>query len=147
MNLKIVTYPNKILRKECKRVENASSKEIKDFVKEMKNVLEKHDGLGLAAPQVGKNLKICLAKVDDELLVLINPKIKKLSGKKIVMEEGCISFPGEFYQIERFEKIKVQAEDLEGNKQIIRARKLLARVLQHELDHLEGTLFIDRIEK
>jgi len=125
-------------------VKNPTDAEIQQFILEMIKTLRANRGLGLAAPQVGKNLKIAVIEIDHELFVLINPEIKKLSGEILVMEEGCLSFPGKFLPVPRYEKAKIKAIDMSGKKQIIRAKGLLARALQHEIDHLNGVLFIDR---
>jgi peptide deformylase len=113
----------------------------------MAKTMEVEKGVGLAAPQVGSDLRICTIRVGEESYVLVNPKIKSSSRKKDIFEEGCLSFPGEFFPIERPVKVKVQARDIEGKKFKIKADGLLARVLQHEIDHLEGILVIDRAVK
>ena len=144
---KILQYPDPNLREKAQDVKNPTDPEMKKLIAEMTATLRAHEGLGLAAPQVGQNLRLFIAEIEHELFVLINPKIKKLSGEEVVMEEGCLSFPGKFLPVKRFEKAKVVALDTNGKKQIIRAKGLLARVLQHEVDHLDGVLFVDRAEK
>jgi len=144
--LQILTYPNNILREKAQPIENPTDPEIKKLVSEMLETLRAHEGIGLAAPQVGKNLRLCIVEIENEVFVVINPEIKKLSGEQIKMEEGCLSFPGKFITIPRAEKIKIKSIDTNGKKQIIRARGLLARALQHEIDHLDGVLFVDRTE-
>ncbi len=141
--LELVTFPNDILRKKSKPIANPTDDKIKNLVSEMTKTLRAHKGVGLAAPQIGENIKLCIIEIEDEFFVLINPEIKKLSGNIITAEEGCLSIPGEFMGVERYEKIKVKAIDINGKKQIIRARGFFARALQHEIDHLEGTLIID----
>jgi len=143
--MKIITYPNPILRKKSLPVKNPTDPAIQKLVLEMTKVLRASQGIGLAAPQVGENLQVCLIEIENELFILFNPQIKSLSGKKIIAEEGCLSFPGKFLPVERYEKIKVKALDSSGKKQIIRARGLFARALQHEIDHLSGELFIDKV--
>jgi peptide deformylase len=113
----------------------------------MAQTLRSNNGLGLAAPQVGKNLRLCLIEIENELLVLINPEIKSVSKESTSMEEGCLSFPGKFLPIERSKRIKVKAMDTNGKKQLIRAKGLLARAIQHEVDHLNGVLIVDRAEE
>lgn len=141
--LELVTFPNDILRQKSKPIADPTDDKIKLLVAEMTKALKAHKGVGLAAPQIGENIQLCIIEIEDELFVLINPEIKKLSGKMVESEEGCLSFPGQFMPIERYEKIKVKALDMNGKKQIIRARGFFARALQHEIDHLEGTLIID----
>ena len=142
--LEIVTYPNEILKKKSHQIKNVQDPKIKKLISDMITTLDAHDGIGLAAPQVGENIRLCIIRNEHENLVLVNPEIKKLSGKKIIMEEGCLSFPGKFIPVLRHTKVKVKSLDAKGNKQIIRAKGLLARALQHEIDHLDGILFIER---
>ncbi len=144
--LELITFPNDILREKSKRIINPTDEKIKKLITEMIDTLRANKGVGLAAPQIGVNIQLCIIEIEDELFVLINPEIKKLSGNKITSEEGCLSFPGKFLQVERYEKIKVKAVDANGKKQIIRARGFFARAIQHEIDHLGGTLFIDHVE-
>lgn len=143
--MKIITYPNPILRKKNLPVKNPTDPAVQQLVMEMTKLLRASQGIGLAAPQVGENLRLCLIEIENELFVLFNPVIKSLSGKRILSEEGCLSFPGKFLPVERYEKIKVKALDSAGKKQVIRARGLFARALQHEIDHLDGELFIDKV--
>ncbi len=145
--LNIVRYPSHILREKSRTIASPTDPSVKKVIFEMIETLRSHEGLGLAAPQVGQNIRLCVIEVEHELFVLINPEIKKLSGKTVYMEEGCLSLPGKYIPVPRWEKIKVSATDLNGKKQVIRARGLLARVIQHEVDHLEGILFIDRTER
>jgi len=142
--MKIIQYPNPILRQKCEKIKNPTDSAIQQLILDMIKTMRANDGAGLAAPQVGKNIQLCVMEVDNEIFTLINPEIKNLSGKDLFIEEGCLSFPGKFLPIKRCEKIKVKAYDNSGKKQIIRARGLLARVFQHEIDHLNGELFIDK---
>jgi peptide deformylase len=147
--LKIIKYPNDFLRKKTREVK---VKELKDpkmqrLILDMAKTMEVEKGVGLAAPQVGSDLRICTIQADDKTYVLINPKIKSSSRKKDIFEEGCLSFPGKFFPVERPIKVKVQARDSEGKKVKIKADGLFARVLQHEIDHLDGILVIDRAVK
>lgn len=145
--LEIVKYPNPILRKKSEEIKDPTDPKIKQLIADMTATLRAHEGLGLAASQVGYNLCLFVIEVDDELFILINPQIKKLSGDEVLMEEGCLSFPGKYLPVKRYQKIKVKALDSNGKKQMIRAKGLLARALQHEIDHLDGTLFIDRAKE
>lgn len=142
--LEILKYPNPILRQNSLEIKDPTDPKIKQLIADMTSALRAHDGLGLAAPQVGQNLRLCIAEVENEFFVLINPEIKNHSGKEIGMEEGCLSFPGKYLPVTRSEKVKVKALDTNGKKQVIRAKGLLARVLQHEIDHLNGILLVDR---
>jgi peptide deformylase len=144
--LKIIKYPNEFLRRKTReiKVEELKGPKIKRLILDMVKLMETEKGIGLAAPQVGSDLRICTIRVDDTACVLVNPKIKSYSRKKDIFEEGCLSFPGEFFPVERPIKVKVQARGSGGKKMTIKADGLLARVLQHEIDHLDGILVIDR---
>jgi peptide deformylase len=142
--LKILTYPNPILEKKSVKIANPTAPEIRELVMDMLETMEANNGLGLAAPQVGKNVKLCIVKLDGKTYILINPKIQYKSFSKEVCEEGCLSFPGQFIPVKRAKKIRVKAQDRDGNKIMIKADGLLARALQHEIDHLDGILFIEK---
>ena len=145
--IKIIKYPNDFLRQKTREVgvEDFKSPRLAGLISDMVKVMEFEKGVGLAAPQVGSDFRICVLKVDNELYILINPKIKSTSRKKEIFEEGCLSFPGKFFPVERPLKVKVQARDIAGKKMKIKADGLLSRVLQHEIDHLDGILVIDRV--
>jgi len=145
--MKIVTYPNQILEKKTKKVKDPLDPEIKKFVKNMVETMQKNDGAGLAAPQVGKSLRICTVQNDGNVYVLINPQITTYSRDKEIIEEGCLSFPGKFIPVKRSRKIKVRYIDENGNKIKLKAEDLLARIIQHETDHLDGIVFIERAKK
>lgn len=145
--MKILEYPNEILRKKSTEVKDPTSTEIKQLILEMTQTLRANNGLGLAAPQVGKNIRLCIIEIQNELFVLINPEVKSLSKEKIISEEGCLSFPNKFLNIPRHKRIKIKATDATGKKQIIRARGLLARAMQHEIDHLNGVLIVDQVNE
>jgi peptide deformylase len=104
-------------------------------------------GLGLAAPQVGSNLRLCVIETEDITHVLLNPKITAKSRKKVVSEEGCLSFPGKFFPISRHDEVQARYIDEHGQPGKIKGQGLLARALQHEIDHLDGILVINRIKK
>lgn len=142
--LPIITYPNKILEKKTKKITDIKSPEIKELIFDMLETLEKNKGLGLAANQVGAPLRLCIIKIDGKTHILINPKYKSRSWKKIIFEEGCLSFPGQFFPIKRHKKVKVAAQDRNGNEIVIEAEGILSRALQHEIDHLDGILFTSR---
>ncbi|MDI6778141.1 MAG: peptide deformylase [Patescibacteria group bacterium] len=142
--LKVLKYPNGFLRKKTEEVKDFKDPKLSKFISDMAKTMEAEKGIGLAAPQVGSNLRICVARVNNVLYVLTNPKIYSYSRKKEIFEEGCLSFPGKFFPVERPVKVKIKARDAAGKKMKIKAEGLLARVLQHEIDHLDGILIIDR---
>ena len=146
-NLKIIKYPDDFLRKKTREVDDIADPKIQQLVLDMAKTMEREKGIGLAAPQVGSHFRICVARVDNTLYALINPEIKSYSKTKDVCEEGCLSFPGKFFPVERPTRVKIKARDLNGKKIKIKADGLLSRVLQHEIDHLDGVLIIDRAIK
>lgn len=140
----IVTYPNPILKKIAKPIEDPTDPEIRDLIFEMLETMEKNNGLGLAAPQIGKSIRLCTIKLDGETYILINPKIVGKSWKKEIGEEGCLSFPEIFVPVKRHSKVKVRFTDKEGKEITVKAAGLLARAFQHEIDHLDGITIEDR---
>jgi len=114
------------------------------LIEQMKEVMKQNNGVGLAAIQVGEPTRIIICEIDDKFYTLINPEITKFFSKTSVMEEGCLSLPNIYGEVERPEKIIVKAIDFDGKKVKIKAFGLLARVIQHEIDHLDGILFIDK---
>lgn len=147
MALTIKTYPAPVLRKKAVKVKDPLAKDIQELIPQMAELMQKSNGMGLAAPQVGKSLRLCIVQEGGKLYVLINPQISARSRKKVFMEEGCLSFPGKFFPIERAEEVKVRFIDEAGMKKKIKASGLLARAFQHEIDHLDGALIIDRAKK
>ena len=143
--LNIILNPNKILRNKSKNVDikNMGSKKIKELCLDMEKIMLEKDGVGLAAPQVGKNIRLCVINTKNGVLKMINPIIIKRSWAKEWGEEGCLSIPNVFGKVKRHKKITCRFYD--ENKKIIKlsADNLVARVIQHEIDHLNGVLFID----
>lgn len=140
--MQIVTYPNKILRKKSQLIENFSN--LKKFIPEFIKTLQKNKGLGLSAPQVGKSWQIIAIDTKEGPQIFINPSIIKQSKETNIAEEGCLSLPKQFFNIKRSTKITVQYQDQNKNKNELTAKGLYARVLQHEIDHLNGILIIDK---
>ncbi len=149
--LKIVKYPSDILKQKLLPVENFNS-DLKYIVRDMFETMYAHNGIGLAANQVGINKRIVVVDIslkgEKKVLpiALINPIITYQSKKKQIAEEGCLSFPGFFDKISRSVSIEVEYYDINGKKQKILAEGLLARVLQHEIDHINGITFIERMK-
>ncbi len=147
MILDIRKNPDPILRQKTRKIKDPQTKEIQDLVASMLETMYSADGLGLAAPQIGQDLRLCIIDEGGQVYVLINPQITAKSKDEIVMEEGCLSFPGQFYEISRPEKVQVRYLDQHGVPRKIKTGGLLARALQHEIDHLEGKLLIDYVKK
>lgn len=146
MFLKILKYPNDILRKPNEIVEEVTP-EVKDLILNMIETMHKADGVGLAAPQIGVNKRIIVVHWQGDDLVFINPKITKRSWRKDKDTEGCLSFPGLFVEIKRPVSISVTALGYSGKEMKVSMNGMFARMIQHEMDHLDGTLIVDRISK
>jgi len=147
--LKVLTKENPNLRKKSAKIrqEIISSDELNALIDDMSLTMKKKDGIGLAAPQIGRNWRLICIAYKDDVLALINPEIVKKSWKKEWDEEGCLSVPKTFGQVKRHHSVVCNFIDKDGNKNILEAEGLLARILQHEIDHLDGVLFIDRAKK
>ncbi len=147
--LKIVTIPDPILNKKTELV-TATYPGLAELVSEMIEACRNANGIGLAAPQIGKSIRLCVINLEHMGLppfALINPKIVKKSWRKVEMEEGCLSIPGMFGLVKRPQKVSIQAQNLDGEKTNFAADGLLARVIQHEVDHLDGILFTSKMIK
>ncbi|MEK7097542.1 MAG: peptide deformylase [Patescibacteria group bacterium] len=144
--LKITINPNPILRKVSEEIspEEIGSKKINELCLNMAETMVKKDGVGLAAPQVGKNIRAVVVNTKDGPVFMVNPKIKNKSLTKEWGEEGCLSVPGVFGQVKRHKSLICVFYDIKGKKNQMKAKGLLARVIQHEIDHLDGILFIDK---
>jgi peptide deformylase len=136
-----------ILLKKTERVKDPLSPEIQALLPEMIKTMHEENGVGLAATQIGLSLRLAVAEVDGEVFYLINPEITSYSQEKIIFEEGCLSLPGEFYPILRSEEVTVRYQNEKGLPKKLRATGLLAIVMQHEVDHLEGVLIVNRYKK
>lgn len=147
-SINIRLYPAEVLRQQAKRISLADAGgEIEELVREMLEAMREARGVGLAANQVGRAVRLIVIgsfEEEGEERVLINPVIKNQKGKT-VEEEACLSVPGVNGKVRRAGRVLVEAEDLQGRKQEIEAEGILARVLQHEIDHLDGRLFVDRL--
>src|SRR3989344_547972 len=151
MVLPIILEPNEILNLAGKDLglEEIKSEKIQELIKDMIPTMYAKDGVGLAAPQVGESVQLCvIAKnfTPDQKkdLVLINPKWQKVSVFREWDEEGCLSVPEIYGQVRRYKKIKIVALDEKGNKLNFTAENFFARIVQHEVDHLNGILFIEK---
>ena len=118
---------------------------MRTLIEDMAETMYKTDGVGLAAPQIGVSQRIIVLDDGNGLLELINPEITHKEGSQIGLE-GCLSVPGYYGDVERFDKITVKAIDKHNKKVTIKAEGFLARILQHEIDHLDGHLFIEKAD-
>ena len=144
--LDIRTLPDPVLRRKSKRV-SAIDRSIKKLIKDMSETLHAEGGrVGLAAPQVGVSLRVTVIGLpDEEDIVLINPEIVRRKGLRLV-SEGCLSIPGYVGELNRAEIVTAKGLDIKGKDVRIKAEGLLAQALEHEIDHLNGVLYIDRME-
>ncbi len=133
-----------ILRQETERVEHITP-ELRRLVDDMFETMEKAKGVGLAAPQVGRRERLCVVDADDTRLVVINPEIIHHEGGLVRGEEGCLSIPEIYADVDRQARVTVRAQDIDGNWYEVEGANLLGRCLQHEIDHLHGKLFTDRL--
>ncbi|HOM93592.1 MAG TPA: peptide deformylase [Candidatus Saccharicenans sp.] len=146
--LEILKVGHPLLAQKARPVENINQ-EIVDLARNMVETMYRAPGVGLAAPQVNRGIRLITVDLSvgenkDELFILINPEIVEESGKTTA-EEGCLSVPGIYEKLERPERVVVKGYDLNGREITIEASDLLARAFAHEIDHLEGKLFIDRL--
>ncbi|MBE9050122.1 peptide deformylase [Nostocales cyanobacterium LEGE 11386] len=141
---------DRVLRQDAKRITKVDD-EIRQLVREMLQTMYSSDGIGLAAPQVGihKQLIVIDCEPDNAAnppLVLINPTIKQVSREVCVAQEGCLSIPGVYLDVKRPEAVEIAYKDESGRPRTLKANDLLARCIQHEMDHLKGVVFVDRVE-
>lgn len=158
MKDKVLTTENKkdekFLRKRAKEFnfQELSRREISDLLKAMKKAMRAAKGIGLSANQIGFDIKFFIAEVpgskgSSKFYAIFNPRIEKVSAEKVVHQEGCLSVPRVYGDVARAERIVVRGFDKSGRPLKIKAWGLLARVFQHEIDHLDGVLFIDKAEE
>ena len=148
---KILTEPNKLLRQISQPVERVGEAE-RELMNDMMETMYAANGIGLAAIQIGVPKRIIvmdLSKEENKKLPMyfVNPLIIKKNEEKTIYEEGCLSVPNQFAEIQRSSKCEVEYLDFNGDKQNLKAEGLLATCIQHEMDHLEGILFIDYLSK
>ena len=148
MSLNVVYYGNETLKKVAQEVKNVDDDVIK-FIEEMYEVMYLEKGIGLAAPQVDVSKRVIIIDTNEKSsskIAMINPEIIEVSGDLGFYEEGCLSVPGISEEIERPLQVMVKGLNLDGKEIRIEADGLLARAFQHEVDHLNGILFIDHLE-
>ena len=147
----IITEPNKLLRQISKPV-NGVGKEEQKLMDDMLETMYAANGIGLAAIQIGIPKRIIVIdlnrdEIQKEPMYFVNPVIKNKDPLKATYEEGCLSVPNQFAEVDRPSKCEVEYLDYDGNKKLLKADGLLATCIQHEMDHLEGILFIDYLSK
>jgi peptide deformylase len=148
--LKIHYLGDRVLRQPAKRVAKVDQS-IRQLAQQMLQTMYSADGIGLAAPQVGVNKQIIVIDCEpdnpnNKPLVLINPTIKRFGSKLCDAQEGCLSIPNVYLDVTRPEEVEVAFKDEHGRPQTLKANGLLSRAIQHEMDHLTGVMFVDRVE-
>ncbi|MBD3413760.1 MAG: peptide deformylase [Candidatus Aminicenantes bacterium] len=146
-SLEIITYGNPILRKRAAEIKNITQ-DIKEIAKKMIHTMHTAPGIGLAAPQINHSIRLITVDLSagenkEDLIILVNPRIITQDGNHEEAEEGCLSVPGINEKVARSSHLQCVGYDLNENEKKIHAEGLLARVISHELDHLNGKLFID----
>ncbi len=155
MEKKVVTIANKkdekFLREKTEEFHFAkhTKREIRELVSRMRETMKRAQGVGLSANQIGLPYRVFVAQVSDaqgkpKFYAIFNPKLEKLSSEKESIEEGCLSVPGTYGMVARNYRVTLTGQDQQGKKLKIKAWGLLARVFQHEMDHLDGHLFVDK---
>lgn len=147
----IVTIPEPILRKKARKVTDFGP-ELQSLIDDMVETMRQAPGVGLAAPQVASPLRVIVVEFGDEenedappkLYTMVNPEIVRISDETVVGTEGCLSIPGFIGDVERLEQITVKGQNRHGQPMRVKAKGWLARIFQHEIDHLNGVLFTDR---
>jgi len=138
----IIFYPNDILKTETKKVVKFD-RNLANLINKMKKIMVLNSGVGLAANQIGFDISLFIAKPKDKFYVFINPEIISFH-KEEIKEEGCLSIPNKWGLVKRYNEVKISFCDLKGKKHTLKAKGLLAHIIQHEIDHLNGILFIDK---
>jgi len=147
--LPILVFPDPHLRAKARPVGAADADAVRDLAPRMLDAMYLAPGIGLAAPQVGVGLRLVVVDLQrDEQrtpIVLLNPEVVAASAEEAVREEGCLSLPGHYADVSRPARVKVRYHDLSGARREVEADGLLAACLQHEIDHLDGVLFVDHL--
>ena len=146
MSLKeLVVYPNPVLRETSEEVEEVGE-DIRNLIDDMAETMYASHGIGLAAIQIGVPKRVIVIDVGEGLVALVNPTIGKREGE-VQMEEGCLCLPGVMVDVTRSERVTVKGLDAKGEEVTLDAEGLFARALQHEIDHLDGILIVDKVSK
>lgn len=142
---KVLLYGEKVLETKADPV-TVFDAELAALASEMFDIMQGSDGIGLAAPQVGVSKRLFVVHIDgDKRRLFVNPEIIETSQELVDYEEGCLSFPGLYFTVKRPASVRIQAFNEKGKPFTLEAGDLLARVIQHEYDHLDGKLFIDKV--
>jgi peptide deformylase len=140
----VLHHPSPILKSRAHEVDPAGDTSLRDLVRSMAETMYDENGVGLAAPQIGVDKRVIVFDVEEKLAALCNPVITERSDETVVDDEGCLSVPGVSVPVERAVRVVCTGLTIEGHAVTIEAEDFLARVLQHEIDHLDGVIILDR---
>lgn len=147
MPLQIQTGTNNPLLRTVSKPVKEVNKDVLKLLKDMEHAMKLENGVGIAAPQVGVNVRVFLALIDPKKLVaMINPEILSHNEEIASAEEGCLSLPGQWGQVERYTEVSVRFLNTKGKENTLKLKGFSARVVQHEMDHLNGILFVDHVK-
>jgi len=140
--LEVLTYPNSVLRRQAEKIETIDD-DLSELFDSMTETMYTADGVGLAAPQIGVSKQLFVVDASEGPMIFVNPEIIQKDDEEETVEEGCLSLPGIHVDVTRAKRVVVSSMDASGSVHEIEASGLLARVFQHEIDHLNGVLIID----
>lgn len=143
--MQIITHPSPILAARAEEITPSTDAGLRQLVRQMAEAMYENQGIGLAAPQLGIHKRVIVFDIDDELAAICNPVIIERSDEVEVDDEGCLSVPGINVPIERSVSIVCEGQNIDGGRVVLEAQHLLARVIQHEIDHLDGVIILDRL--
>ena len=145
----IVTKGDPVLHSRAKEVDpkDIPTEKFQQFITDMVDSMHAAKGIGIAAPQIGVPLRVFIAESGEGPIALINPVFTKKSLKMLNDEEGCLSVPGKYDKVKRHKSVTIEGLNAEGKKISFAAENFFARILQHEMDHLDGKLYVDRVEE
>ncbi|MGI8649517.1 MAG: peptide deformylase [Rubrobacter sp.] len=146
MTLEVRRFGDPVLKSKASEV-CSFDESLGKLADEMLDTMHEHEGVGLAGNQVGRLQRILVAEYEDEQFILINPEIADASGEEETIPEGCLSIPGVQVDVSRAISVTVRAQDLDGEEFELEAEGLLARIFQHEIDHLNGVMILDRTDR
>jgi peptide deformylase len=144
--MRILEYPDPGLKLQARPLDKESGRHLRALVRRMTRAMRDAPGIGLAATQVGVQERVIVYEIEDEVTALVNPRVVDVSEERSVEEEGCLSFPGLVVPIERPVRVVCDATTIDGEPVTVEADDLTARVIQHEIDHLDGVLITDRAD-
>lgn len=142
--LPLVFNPDPRLRALSAEIPEKDIPGLLDLAESMVKTMIADEGVGLAAPQIGQNIRLIIVLTKDGPEIMFNPKITKTSLRSVWGEEGCLSIPKTFGQVKRKKNVRCEYIDIKGQKRVVDAADMVARIIQHEVDHLDGILFIDK---